>query len=316
MLIRTTVVLAFLILSLQLVSPGLINGLNNPPVTADLKVPSEVKQILRRSCYDCHSNETRLAWFDRFVPAIQFVARDIRRGRIALNFSELAGQSMARQNAVLFESLNHIQMGVMPLSRYTLFHPEAKVTPSQLAIIRNYLLHVQPAELSARDVDAADTQYSQWITANSDPFKVQAAPNGIAFLPGYKNWKVVSSTDREDSGTLKMILGNDVAIEAIADHNINPWPNGTAFAKVSWRQQPGEDGEIRTGQFEQVAFMIKNNEEYASTAGWGWAQWMGSELKPFGTDAGFARDCVACHAPLRRNDYVFTAPIATLRGPA
>lgn len=42
---------------------------------------------------------------------------------------------------------------------------------------------------------------------------------------------------------------------------------------------------------------------------------MGTELKPFGMDANFARECVACHAPLRKNDYVFTAPIAAARGP-
>jgi hypothetical protein len=101
-------------------------------------------------------------------------------------------------------------------------------------------------------------------------------------------------------------------MKAIADHNINPWPDGAAFAKVSWRRQPDENGVTRSGKFEQVAFMIKNKEQYASTAGWGWAQWMGTDLKPFGKDARFAQDCVACHAPLRRNDYVFTAPIAPL----
>ena len=41
---------------------------------------------------------------------------------------------------------------------------------------------------------------------------------------------------------------------------------------------------------------------------------MGTELKPFGKDAGFAKQCVACHAPLRKNDYVFTRPVADLTG--
>lgn len=50
---------------------------------------------------------------------------------------------------------------------------------------------------------------------------------------------------------------------------MNPWPNGTAFVKVSWMRQPDETGVIQTGKFEQVAFMIKNSENYASTAGWG-----------------------------------------------
>ena len=37
----------------------------NPPVAGELAAPAEVKAILRRACYDCHSNETTLPWFDR-----------------------------------------------------------------------------------------------------------------------------------------------------------------------------------------------------------------------------------------------------------
>jgi len=156
----------------------------------------------------------------------------------------------------------------------------------------------------------ADEQYRRWVSAGRRSLPVPVAPNGIAFPSGYKNWQVISSTDRTDTDTLKMILGNDVAIQAVADHKTNPWPNGTAFAKVSWAQQPDGNGLVRTGKFEQVAFMFKDSQKYASTAGWGWAQWMGVELKPFGKDANFATECVACHQPLQKNDYVFTAPVA------
>src|SRR5215471_19441967 len=63
--------------------------INHPPTTGDLKAPAEVAQILRRSCYDCHSDETKLAWFDQIVPAYWLVARDVTAGRSRLNFSEL-----------------------------------------------------------------------------------------------------------------------------------------------------------------------------------------------------------------------------------
>ncbi len=233
---------------------------------------------------------------------------------MALNFSELGAQPGMRQKAVLFEAINQIQMGAMPLSRYTLLHPEAVVTPGELAVLRDYALTIsQPKPTAKVDIEAADAQYCNWIAEGSKALRVQAAPNGIAFLPGYKNWKAISSTDRIDTNTLKVILGNDVAIQAIASHKINPWPDGTGFAKISWTQQTDQNGVIRTGRFEQVAFMIKNSEKYASTAGWGWAQWMGAELKPFGNDANFASECVACHAPLSNNDYVFSAPIALVR---
>lgn len=303
--------LAFLFVLLQFVRPAL----TNPPVKADFEAPPKVKQILRTSCYACHSNEIHLSWFDRIVPLYQLVTLDVKRGRMALNFSELGAQSTMRQKAVLVEAVSQIQMGAMPLRRYTILHREAVVTPDELATLRDYILTASPAARAApSDLTAADAQYRRWVSESFRTLPVPAAPNGIAFLPGYKNWKAISSTDRTDTNTLKMILGNEVAIRAIADHKINPWPDGAAFAKVSWTQQSHGNGVILTGKFEQVAFMIKNREKYKSAAGWGWAQWMGTELKPFGKDANFARECVACHAPLRSNDYVFTAPIPAEEG--
>jgi len=270
MIVRTAAGLALLFLLVQLVRPEL----TNPPATADFEAPADVKRILRKACYACHSTETRLSWFDEIVPAYQLVAHDVKKGRLVLNFSQLGAQLKARQNAVLFEAVSQIQMGAMPLSRYTRLHPGAVVTPGDLAVLRGYLLRLKSAGPVAKaGLEAADAQYRQWIGTAGKPFPVQPAPYGIAFLSDYKNWKVISSTDRADTNTLKMILGNDVAMRAIADHKINPWPNGTVFAKVSWRQQPDAYGLVRTGKFEQVAFMIKNSKIYASTAGWGWAQW-------------------------------------------
>src|ERR1700761_9852556 len=64
-------------------------ALDNPPVTAELQAPPEVKQILQNSCYSCHSNETKLAWFDEVAPVSWLVARDIKEARHHLNFSEI-----------------------------------------------------------------------------------------------------------------------------------------------------------------------------------------------------------------------------------
>jgi hypothetical protein len=71
-------------------------------------------------------------------------------------------------------------------------------------------------------------------------------------------------------------------MRAIANHNINPWPEGTVLAKVSWQQKPDRDGVTKTGEFGHVGFMIKHSCKYKATAGWGWAQWNGIELKPLG----------------------------------
>ncbi len=169
--------------------------------------------------------------------------------------------------------------------------------------------HSVPLAAATAQSDAGDAQYRAWISEAPRSLPVHAAPNGINFFPGYRDWKAISSTDRTDTNTLKLILGNDVAVRAIREHTINPWPDGTVLAKVSWMQDSAQDGLVRTGQFDQVAFMVKNSAQYAATDGWGWAQWLGLELKPYGGNVDPARECVVCHRPLRGSDFVFTTPI-------
>lgn len=295
-----------LFVALQFIRPEL----TNPPVAADLSAPPDVKQILRTSCYNCHSNETRLPWFDRVVPAYWIAARDVRAGREHLNFSEIGRLPAAQQKAALYESVSQIELGAMPLAAYKRVHPESVVTAEELAVLKHYLTPAtsyQPA--SAAEISTADAQYNQWLHATGSALEVAPAPNGFAFLPDYKNWKAISSTDRFDNHTMRQILGNDVAIKAIAENHINPWPDGAAFAKIAWFQQAGEKGLVTPGAFFQVEFMLRDSKKYAATLGWGWARWRGIDLKPYGKDADFTKECVGCHKPLQNTNYVFTMPI-------
>ena len=307
-LFRIVAVLGVVFLALQFIRPEL----TNPPVTADLQAPPEVKQILRNSCYSCHSNETKLPLFDKVVPAYWMVAGDVKEARQHLNFSEIGKLPAAQQKAFLFEAVNMIQVGAMPLPAYLRVHPHAAVTPEQLAVLRNYLSTLTPvpdAAKAAEATSAADAEYGKWIATSQTAMDVKPEFNGVAFHPGYKNWKAISSTDRVDNYTMRVIFGNDVAVKAIADGHINPWPDGSSFAKVAWLQsQPDDQGVVKTGAFVQVEFMTKDAAKYASTEGWGFGRWRGTDLKPYGKDAGFQNECTGCHAPMAKNDYVYTMP--------
>jgi len=293
--------------ALQLVNPRIVN----PPVTAELAAPPEVKRVFRNSCYNCHSNETQLLWYDRIAPASWFVASDVYEARRHLNFSEIGKLPAAQQKAALYEAVNMIQLGAMPLKSYKLLHPMARVSPEDLDVLKSYLNPLPPTPAPDEKAKAAaDLQYEQWIHAGAAPLAVQNAPNGIPYTSDYKNWKVISTTNRFDNKTLRIIFGNDVAMKAIAEHQTNPWPDGTTFAKAAWFQQPDENGDIKTGAFLQVEFMIKDAHKYASTEGWGFARWRGTDLKPYGKDAAFTNECTGCHAPLRHNDYVYSFPLA------
>lgn len=299
-------VVAFI--GLQFIRPPL----TNPPVTANLRAPAEVEHILRTSCYNCHSNETRLAWFDEVVPAYWLVASHVTTARRHVNFSDLGSQPVAQQKGVLFEAVNQVQLGAMPPASYRLAHPEAQLSPAQLVVLKRYLKSLESRQASGPEaVAAADGQYVQALATGALVAKVQPAPNGIEFPAGYRNWKVISSTDREDNHTLRQVLGNDVAIGAIATGQINPWPDGTIFAKVAWDQLIDAQGTARTGEFKQVEFMIKDSRKYAATKGWGWARWLGIDLHPFGQTSDFTASCVSCHKPVHERDFVFTAPLKT-----
>ena len=308
---RTLIILATIALAgfaaIQLVRPPI----DNPPVTADLQAPPEVKRILRNSCYSCHSNETKLPWFDQIAPAYWLVAGDVKEARRHLNFSEIGKLPAGQQKATLYEAVNMIQLGAMPLPQYLLVHPDAHVSTEDLAILKSYLNPPTPATASDEAAkNVANAQYETWIRAGTQTLTVQPELNGITYFPDYKNWKVVSTTDRFDNHTLRVIFGNDTAMRAIAEHHINPWPNGTVFAKTAWAQQVESDGSTKTGAFLQVEFMIKDSVKYASTKGWGYARWRGMDLKPYGKDPDFANECVGCHNPVRHNDYVYSFPLA------
>jgi hypothetical protein len=303
---RIAVIVGVVSLLLQFVRPGL----GNAPATAELQAPDDVKQVLKTACYNCHSNETVLSWFDYPVPAYWLVVKDVRDARRHLNFSEIGKLPGGQQRAALFEALSQIELAAMPLPRYKALHPEANVTPEQVAVLKKYLLaSTSTGPSTPAEIAAADEQYEKWVQPGNAPLTVSPAPNGIAFLPNYKNWKAISSTDRYDNGTIRQILGNDVAIQAIADKQINPWPDGTAFAKVAWLKKVNEDGTVGVGAFLQVEFMIRDSKNYATTLGWGWARWRGADLKPYGKDSHFALECVGCHRPLEDTNYVFTKPL-------
>jgi hypothetical protein len=278
------------------------------PATAEVQALPEIRHILNKGCYSCHSDERRLAWFDQIVPGYWLVQHDVLTARAHLNFSTLGSQPAAAQRATLFESVNMIQLGAMPLPQFTRLHPEAKVTPEELKTLKDYLAPWASLPPPSTEVIGAAARISL--------DQVKPEWNGVAFDPSFKSWKPLSTTDRGDNNTFRFILGNDIAVEAVRSGKISPWPDGARLAKVAWQQELGADGLVHPGKFVQVELMIKNARTYKATEGWGWGRWRGLDLKPYGKDAGFVKECTVCHLPLRGNDYVYTLPItqATVSG--
>lgn len=276
-----------------------------------LDVPENVEAVLRKACYDCHSNETDLKWFDKVQPAYWLVADHIKEGRKALNFSQWDSLPAGDRKNNLYLSLNQVLFRTMPLDSYLMLHRDARLDSNDIDVFKQYLLSISPSVVSDTSlVNAGDREYQNWINGHKAVIdNTRPALNGIHYVKGFENWKAISTSDRFDNGTMRVIFGNDIAVKAIASGNINPWPDGAILAKAAWKEETDPAGMVRSGQFFQVEFMIKDSREYASTEGWGWARWRGTDLKPYGKTALFTEECTSCHQPMKDNDYVFTMPL-------
>jgi hypothetical protein len=125
------VVLAALFLLIQLKTVDR----TNPPVEADLVAPAAVEEILRRTCYDCHSHETRWPWYSRLAPVSWWLANHVRLGRADLNFSQWPLFDYQAQGLFLRDIEKQLEDGTMPLRSYVLGHPEARITAAEKTLL-------------------------------------------------------------------------------------------------------------------------------------------------------------------------------------
>jgi len=146
------------------------------------------------------------------------------------------------------------------------------------------------------------------LDASQETRLTQPAPShGIAYPEGWQNWAAIGVSQRTDNNTLRLIVGNPVAIAAARSGKTNPWPDGAILGKVVWKQGAHETWPAAQAPkaFVHAEFMFRDSQKFADTHGWGWARWVGMEQKPFQKGP---QVCIACHTPVKNRDWVFTEP--------
>ncbi|UWX61399.1 heme-binding domain-containing protein [Chryseobacterium oranimense] len=287
---------------LQLFNPPI----EGKPVAKKIEAPREVLAILENSCFNCHSNEQNLSWYDKIAPLSWAVSKDVKRAKEVLNFSEW-NYSPAEHQGKMYAILNMMQSGKMPLHEYTLLHPSAKITTKDIGTVRKYTLSLSSLSSTKKEKDShlhLETNHSP------DPAKFPVSPNGVKYTDDFKNWKVISMSTLFDH-SIRVIYGNDIAVKAIETENFHPWPDGSIIVKSVWKQEQMADGEVRAGEFVNTQFMVKDADKYTDTEGWGFAKFSGNNLHPTGKTASFAKEsCIACHRQLaEKTGYLFDVPM-------
>ncbi len=142
----------------------------------------------------------------------------------------------------------------------------------------------------------------------------EAAPIfGIKIPPGYRDWRLISVAHEEGNlNDIRAILGNDPAIKAYREGKL-PFPDGSIIARIAWSYVPSEENNKVFGRAQSfvagsppdwyLQFMVKDSKKYATTGGWGFAQF-NKDGKP--TDEAMLKTCFPCHEPVKARDFVFT----------
>ena len=99
----------------------------NPPVTREpaWNAPG-TRALIRRACFDCHSNETVWPWYSHIAPVSWLVQNDVDDGRGRLNFSEWDHPQRHATDVAA-----QVKQGDMPPWFYLPMHPAAKLTASE-----------------------------------------------------------------------------------------------------------------------------------------------------------------------------------------
>lgn len=98
---------------------------------AETQPSAEVKQILKSTCYDCHSGNTVYPWYNNVAPISYWLDHHVKEGKAELNFSDWGNYSDKKKDHKLEELVEEVKEGKMPLKEYTWTHKEARLTEAQ-----------------------------------------------------------------------------------------------------------------------------------------------------------------------------------------
>jgi hypothetical protein len=146
----------------------------------------------------------------------------------------------------------------------------------------------------------------------SQPAGRDAAPiYGVTLPPGYRAWRLVTvAREQGKLDDVRAVLGNDAALRAFRQ-GTRPYPDGTVMARVAWSYVSSPDDDRVLGDSVShvagtpkngVQIMVKDSRKYASSGGWGFAQF--DDGKPAAESV--QATCLGCHSAARARDFVFS----------
>jgi hypothetical protein len=98
----------------------------------------DLTELIKNSCYDCHSNQTAYPWYSRVAPVSFYLDKHIRKGKEDLNLSEYGSMGKADKIKVLNDLYEVVEAGTMPLISYSLIHKAARLSEEDKEAIMSW----------------------------------------------------------------------------------------------------------------------------------------------------------------------------------
>ena len=103
----------------------------------EIEAPQEIMTILKRSCYDCHSNESTYPWYDRVAPVSWVVKDHVKNGRKVVNFSIWKSYEKKKQK-FFADKLGKAIIIRMPMPSYLWLHPKATLSNEDRKLLKEW----------------------------------------------------------------------------------------------------------------------------------------------------------------------------------
>lgn len=133
MIKKVLVFLLIVLVIIQFIHPA--KNISTAPLPNDIalhfSVPHDVQEVLRKSCYDCHSNNTKYPWYNNIQPVAWWLQTHINEGKHELNFNEFAAYAPKKQYHKLKGIMDSQNDGWMPLDSYLWIHKDAILSKEQ-----------------------------------------------------------------------------------------------------------------------------------------------------------------------------------------
>jgi len=103
----------------------------------EIKAPKEVMAILKKSCYDCHSNKTKYPWYSDIAPISWQVHSNIKNGRGWMNFS-IWNRYDEKKKQKFYKGIVNSLKFKMPPAEYLLIHKDARLKPQERKLLQDW----------------------------------------------------------------------------------------------------------------------------------------------------------------------------------